>query len=511
MGKFGVKTAPVNVQAPMRSTGEILPTHEGGVGYARDAKSELFLLAVSNMVKEETFYETGASRDQRFAELVKAVADADPAWIAGFVPYLRNTMQMRSASVVAAAEYVAAGGPHGRQVVASALSRADEPAEILAYWYQTHGRRTPKPLKRGVADATLRLYTERAVLKYDTGKRAWRMGDVIDLTHPKPSTPWQSDLFRLLLDRRHGYGNEPPETLPVLRKAAVLDQVPQEERRGWLGRTQELADAGITWERLSAWLGGPMDAAAWEAVIPSMGYMALLRNLRNFEEAGVSGDVLRAVADRLADPEQVKISRQFPIRFMSAWKATGSMTFGPALEAACEASVANIPPLRGSTLILVDCSGSMADYQSGRSQVQRWEVAALFGCAVAKASEKADLFAYSNNAAAMRPGPSILRAAGEFMGWQGAGGGTRTFDVLRHLYAAQDRVIILTDEQAFYSDAGCSDIPLIYTFNLAGYRPGHLPSGEHGRYTFGGLTDAGFRMLGAIENQRDVGWPWDAP
>jgi hypothetical protein len=32
-----------------------------------------------------------------------------------------------------------------------------------------------------------------------------------------------------------------------------------------------LADAGVSWERLSGWLLGGMDAEAWESVIPSMG------------------------------------------------------------------------------------------------------------------------------------------------------------------------------------------------------------------------------------------------
>src|SRR5690606_37015387 len=111
-------------------------------------------------------------------------------------------------------------------------------------------------------------------------------------------------------------------------------------------------------------------AEAWEAIIPSMGYMALLRNLRNFEKAGVSAQVLRQVADRIADPEQVAKSRQFPYRFYSAYKATGSLTFAPALEAALEASVANIPTFDGRTLVAIDTSGSMSNPASGRSTVQ---------------------------------------------------------------------------------------------------------------------------------------------
>ena len=74
---------------------------------------------------------------------------------------------------------------------------------------------------------------------------------------------------------------------------------------------------------------------------------------------------------------------------------------------------------------------------------------------------------------------------------------------------AHDRVVIVTDEQAFASPVDAGRIPVpIYTFNVAGYRAGHLPAGQHGRYTFGGLTDAAFAMLPALEGLRDGGWPF---
>jgi len=160
--------APTMVQSPVQTTGVRAHTEEGHRGYERDAKSELFLLAVANMVGEDTFYEGASERDARYRDLIHAVVAEDPEWVAALVPYLRDTMQMRSASVVMAAEYVRAGGPSGRAVVDAALQRADEPGEILAYWATRYGRAFPKPLKRGVADAVQRLYNERAVLKYNT-------------------------------------------------------------------------------------------------------------------------------------------------------------------------------------------------------------------------------------------------------------------------------------------------------------------------------------------------------
>lgn len=510
MTKFSRKQTRPNVTAPVRTTGRIMPTHEVGTGYERDPRSELFLLAVSDLVGEDSFYESAEERDDRFADLVHRATAEDPDWVAQFVPYLRSTLHLRSVSAVMAAEYTAAKGPRARAVVASALQRADEPAEILAYWAQAHGRRFPQPLKRGVADAVVRLYTPQAALRYDGLSRAWRMADVIELTHPQPRGHEQSALFRYLLDRRH---ERPVERsgVPVIDAAIALERMPVEERREVLGRPERLAGAGMTWERLSGWLQGPMDAAAWEAIVPSMRYMALLRNLRNLEEAKVRASVLDAVADRLADPEEVAQSRQLPIRFYSAWAATDSVRFGPALERALELSLGTVPALPGRTLVLVDVSGSMEYGWSGRSRIQWWQIAALFGTALAARAEDAEVFAYSDRAHRIRvtPTTSVLRAIPTFMDWRGAGGGTQTMDVLAATYRGHDRVVIVTDEQAFPSevDPGRIRVP-IYTFNVVGYRAGHMPSGRKGRYTFGGLSDAAFALLPALEALRDETWPF---
>ena len=77
-------------------------TYEGGAGYAHDAKSELFLLAVANFVGEDTFYEKSSDRDSRYAALVGRVAVDDPPWTLRFLRWLRNSANMRSASLVGA-------------------------------------------------------------------------------------------------------------------------------------------------------------------------------------------------------------------------------------------------------------------------------------------------------------------------------------------------------------------------------------------------------------------------
>lgn len=207
-----------------------------------------------------------------------------------------------------AAEYVAAGGAGGRSVVSRALQRADEPAEMLGYRMTVHGRNVPMPVKRGVADAARRLYNERATLRYDGLSRQMRMADVIELVHPEPKDVAQSAFFGYLLDRRHHDDGTPDEALlPMLAAAADLGAVAVEERRTLMRErgAEALGRAGVSWERLSGWLRGGTDAEAWEAVIPSMGVMALVRNLRNFDDAGIAEASVERVIGKIADPIDV--------------------------------------------------------------------------------------------------------------------------------------------------------------------------------------------------------------
>ncbi|MFH9016191.1 TROVE domain-containing protein [Streptomyces sp. NPDC017943] len=527
MARFNSKTTRARPVSRVTSTGRVLRTFEGGRGRERDARSELFLLAVSHLVSQRSFYETGEDRDDRFRRLVRELAVRDPRWTAGLLGWLRGAGNLRTASVVGAAEYVkarldagATGGPSNRQVVDSVLQRPDEPGELLAYWTTTYGRNVPKPVKRGVADAVRRLYHGRALLKYDTASKGYRFGDILNLVHaaPDPGKPWQGELFRHALDRRHHPDTAvPPASEPVLTAHRALMALPVAQRRAVVtaeGGSERLAAAGMTWEALAGWLQGPMDAAAWEAVIPSMGPMALLRNLRNFDEAGVRDEVAEQVCARISDPAEVARSRQFPFRYLAAHRHAPSLRWSYALERALGHSLANVPALSGRTLVLVDRSGSMFwSRLSDRSALTWADAAAVFGTALALRAEHADLveFGSTSDRVSFRAGESVLKVLDRFHGL----GGTDTTEALRRHYDGHDRVLIVTDEQYTHHHRGGpaeqvpADVPL-YTWNLAGHPAGHGPSGAANRHTFGGLSDAAFRMVPLIEAARDADWPWAA-
>nr|WP_051845252.1 TROVE domain-containing protein [Streptomyces globisporus] len=507
-----------------RPAGPEFRTYAGGPAFVREPRHELFLLAVGNLVSQRTFYETGAERDDRYTRLVRELAVEDPEWTAGLLRWLRGEGNMRTASLVGAAAYVrarldagASGGPSNRSVIDSVLQRADEPGELLDHWVSTYGRNVPQPVKRGVADGVRRLYTSRSLLKYDTASKGFRFGDVLNLVHasPDPAKPWQGALFRYALDRRHHPERAvPPVSDPLLTARRALMETAADERRAVVTGPDgpaRLAAAGMTWEALAGWLHGPMDAAVWEAVIPAMGPMALLRNLRNFDEAGVSDEAAARVAERLSDASEVARSRQFPFRYLAAHQQAPSPRWAAPLERALGHSLANVPALPGRTLILVDRSDSMFwDTVSERSELTRADAAAVFGTALAVRAERADLveFGWGSAAVPFAPGEPVLDVLKRFRSM----GGTYTAKAVRKHYRDHDRILIVTDEQAApYEPVGPAepvpaDVP-VYTWNLAGYRPAHGPTGPH-RHTFGGLTDAAFRTVGLIEAGRAAAWPW---
>lgn len=493
-------------------------TYEGAPGYARDAKSELFLLAVTSFVAEDTFYEAAPARDARLRDLVARVAVEDGDWTLRLVRWLRTGVHLRSVALVVAAEAVrarlAAGVAGGnRAIVDAAMDRADEPGEFLAYWAGRYGKSFPKPVKRGVADAAVRLYSERSLVKYDSQARGFRFADVLELTHAVPRDERQSAVFRYAIDRRHDRGDTVPASLAVLHARKQLLAMPVPQRRALLAQGERvLRPAGMTWEQVAGWLQGPLDAAAWEALIPSMGYMALLRNLRNFDQAGVSDAVAAQVAARLADPDEVARSRQLPLRFLSAYRTAPSLRWAWALEQALQAGLTGVPALSGRTLVLVDRSGSMFMRLSGRSMLTRADAAAVFGAALAVRAASADLVEFGTRSATVRVGrgDSVLRVAGRM----GELGGTNTADAVRRHYRGQDRVVIVTDEQAGAGWRGAdptavvpSRVP-VYTFNLAGYQYGHGPSGVGNRHTFGGLSDQGFAAIPLLEAGLHQRWPF---
>lgn len=540
MSKFNSKARrPVTGTSIITTTGTAVG-HEGATGFTSDAKGELFRLAVVNFVGEKAFYEDASSRDTRYNTLIREVALADFSWLSKMLPWLRQSANMRSASLTGVAEAAHARIQNGQHedvadLIDNVLQRADEPGEFLAYWQQqfdpeslhVRAMKLPKSVRNGVARAVIRLYTARNFLKWDSAKNGVRFADVIELVHPAPLDHEQSDLFKYVLDERHHQDGD-PDTVPMIAARRRWYSFTEKDKIASLRNGSAFRDAGLTWENVLSEMTDK--STAWEAMTPDLPYMAGIRNLRNMDEAGISDKVAAMLAARIADPRKVERSRQLPFRFLSAYTAAPSDRWKQALTQALDHSLRSVPHLSGRTLVLVDTSGSMSGMgYSARSSVSPAMAGALLGVVLAKAQKGgADLYGFAGEGGwgrssrvvfehKMPRGSGTLQEVTRFVNRIGeVGHGTEMVEAVRQTYKGHDRVMIVSDMQMF-DDSGsgrADNLPIpdripVYGFNLGGYAVTQINTGVRNRHEFSGLTDQVFQQIAALESGANGRWPWE--
>lgn len=290
------------------------------------------------------------------------------------------------------------------------------------------------------------------------------------------------------------------------------------------------------------------DREQWAVLIEEMGYMAQLRNLRNFDSAQIDGVLAQKVMKRLSDPNEVKKSRQLPFRFYSAWLNVKDQRWANTLDTALQLSVPNIPKLDGRTLILIDTSGSMQtpmsdphdrgykkhraiNVETGEEEdltsktPDRVDAGALFGLALAMRNPgNVDVFGFATgqmDVTSIANGKSLLQATEEFGNQVGrVGHGTDIESAVRNCYKGQDRVAIFTDMQTvaaeqipgYGSNTGITRaVPAdkhVYGFDLSGYTNTAMDTNRY-RHEMGGLTDHTFGAIPRIEAGAAGKWPWE--
>lgn len=280
------------------------------------------------------------------------------------------------------------------------------------------------------------------------------------------------------------------------------------------------------------------DREQWELVYPQMGYMATLRNLRNFDQAGIKPVMRKHIGARLADPQEVAQSRQLPFRFWSAFMNSAA-NWQPYLSRALDASTRNVPELPGRTLVLIDTSGSMSAHMSsprprGKRTVrgmnaatglveerepktpQLAEAAALFGMAFALRNPgRVDVWGFADSQMLVtglaESGKSLLETTALFVSQIGrVGHGTQIRRAVHDTYTGQDRILVFSDMQGIGGNA-FADVPVdkhCVAFNVAGYSKTAMTPGAT-RHEIGGLSDASFALIPQLEMTGQERWPWE--
>lgn len=349
----------------------------------KGAEQQLYDIAVTSMFGKDTFYESNDVRLDRLSVAIDAtVKKGNLDFIANTIVFARSTMNIRSmpvAMVVLFANSLRENNvqyPLLRTVVRDVIQRADQITDLIAFALSVFGSKNKIPLavRRGVADS-FNKFNEYTFAKYNRSNGI-KFTDVMRIVHPKPANENMSVIFDKLMNECR------PDDLKT--PAGTL-QIP------YTWETQ-LSEAGKT---------GRNKTEVWSELVGSskMGYMALIRNIRNMLDANVDQKVLSKVCDRLMDPEQVHKSKMLPFQFMSAFSAidgsTGSSVnknmMKNAVSVALDESLANMPKLGDNIWIIVDVSLSMrggygAIREGGPTPIQ---TATIFAAALAKANANA--------------------------------------------------------------------------------------------------------------------------
>ena len=181
-----------------------------------------------------------------------------------------------------------------------------------------------------------------------------------------------------------------------------------------------------------------------------MGYMALLRNLRNFDQKNVNLDPILA---RITNEDAVKKSKQLPYRFYSAYKEIENQKILRAIAQAFELSISNVT-LGGSTAVLVDLSGSMTGATvSAKSKVTNAEVAAVLGAIVTKKAKESVVIGFGESARIIKVNPddtmitNIEKIINTNVGHSTNAG--KAFALLNAGNIKVDRIVLVSDMQCY--------------------------------------------------------------
>lgn len=383
-------------------------TAGGALAATIGAEQELRRSVMACLLWEDTFYEEGISIAERIGSLIPKVGVEKVSAIA---IEAREKMKLRHVPLLLCRE-LARNKMLKADVLARVIQRADELAEYVSLCWKPEKQPLSAQSKKGLALA-FQKFDAYSLAKYNRDG-AIKLRDVLFLCHAKPKDKEQEATWKQLID------NKLP--IPDTWEVAISAAKPEEKK--------------LAWERLLK--EGKLFA------------LALLRNLRNFKEAGVDESLV------LAALKNIKTERVLPFRFIAAAKHVPQ--WEPQLEEAMFKCSDSKNKLGGKTVLILDVSGSMGGRLSAKSELDRLDAACGLAILARELCQQVVIYATAGNDFTMVHATQLLPARRGFAlrdAFQSAaqklgGGGIflkQVMDFTHDKEQSADRVIVVTDEQ----------------------------------------------------------------
>lgn len=472
---------------------EPIYTHEGAKAVKIAPEQLLRRSVLSCLLWEKEFYEDG----ELIANRISFVADqCSTDFVYGLAMEARHVMGLRHVPLLLLLSLIRRGGKGVKNQIANVIRRADEMTELLAlYWHFGNEKDKTNPRKNHLSDRQLRdglklafqKFDEYAIAKYDKNGAPIRMRDVLALTHAKPRTDEENKFYSRVMKGEL----KTPHTWETAISAAGSDV--EKKKAAW----QELVNNTLN--------------KNYQSRDGRLGYMAVLRNIRNMSQAGIPRqDIIQIIHNR-RDSDLV-----WPFRYLAAARTNTDYT--DVLDEAMLASTKQIPKLKGTTLVVVDVSGSMRSQMSRKSDMTRMDAACALGAVIREVCDDAIIYATAGNDGTrvhktdlvpnIRGIPLINATADMCMPL--GGGGIFLNQCMRYIQNRHkdiDRVIVITDEQdtSRGGDDAPSKAPILgkisnYMINVASNRNGIGYRGT-GWIHIDGFSEGIIRYISMFENE----------
>lgn len=370
---------------------------EGTVAARLKPYDQLRRSVASCLLWEDTFYESGEEIAARIARLIKEiVASGKVGLVEGLAIEARNNMNLRHIPLFIARELVR-NRCNVDELLPKIVNRPDELAEFLALYWKEGKTPVAASVKRGLA-AAFNKFTAYSLAKYNNQDRAIKLRDVLFLVHPKPKDEAQAKAFEQLASN----------TLPIPGT--------------WENRLSAGEDAQVVWTDLLK--------------KRELGALALLRNLRNMQQAGVATSLIQGAL------QECNVEKVLPYRFIAAARYAPNLE--PDLEKLMFQCVEGTQKLKGQTALIIDTSPSMwQDKVSAKSEMLRFDAAAALAILCREVCDQVRVY-YFNQVAGEVPARRGFALRDALAATQG-GWSVGNAAVAQANKDGYDRIIVLTD------------------------------------------------------------------
>jgi len=373
-----------------------LHTHEGAPAKHINPEDQLKRSLLSCFLWEKEFYEDGES----IASRIHTLADqCSPEFVSKLAIEARLSFKLRHAPLWLMLSLIKRGGPLVADTIYQVVNRPDELSELVVMYWKDGKKPLSAQMKKGLAKA----FTKFNEYQFAKWNRPYdiKIRDVMFMVHPKALNDDQQKVFDKLANKEL----DPPNT----------------------------------WE--SRMTAGEDKKAVFTDLLKTgkLGYMALLRNLRNMVDSGVDREL---VCNGILKPS----ASVLPYRFIAAAKA--APTFERQLDEAMIKMLESMDKLKGKTALVVDVSLSMSWALSSRSDLMRIDAANGLAILLSGICDDLRVFTFSNSVVEVPPrkGMALGDAIWNSQPNRGTDLGGAVNEIINNI--AHDRMIIISDEQS---------------------------------------------------------------